>query len=515
MIINTYKSFPKFINSVNIDTLELTYTPEVATVTIDTGDVNVDVLELTYTVETVSVVVITIATNQILPGNNNAEETPPTMDLGSSDLELGMEVGLQQVGMRFINLAIPKESIIVNANIQFSCDEASSSALTLIIEGEASNNPAIFDNGSSNISSRVRTTNNVSWVPEPWTVIQRRSDAEKTPDISSIIQEIVNRETYQPTDGIVIFIESTGGAGKRTAESSNGTASDAPTITIGYLADLPNVTILIETLTLTYEILEFGVDVGASNEAKPSILQLTYSSPELFVEAFDNVIFLGDYGESTDSNHVVVGNAIIARNPDLIIHGGDTYPSGAPSDAIAGYSIFQDYIDDEKFLHISGNHDLDYTTTLASLTLGSTIFSLGSAWKYYSVPNVTLFPNNWKLNSFDDTSWSDGNGNFGYGDAQNTILDFGGDSLNKYNNYLFRKVIDYSAVTNNGLVLDIRIDDGAEIYVNGVRIYSFNMQYPLTEGSFARKAISTGISNNMLYTESTSCLLYTSDAADE
>jgi hypothetical protein len=465
----------------------------------------VEILTLTYTVETVSVSIIKTATNQILPGNNNAEEIPPTMDLGSSDLELGMEAGLQQVGMRFINLTIPRESTILNANIQFSCDETSSSALTLIIEGEASDNPGIFDSGSSNISSRVRTTNNVSWVPDPWTVVQRRSDAEKTPDISSIIQEIVNRETYQPTDGIVIFIESTGGTGKRTAESSNGTLSHAPTITINYLVgDLPSVTTLIETLTLTYEILEFGVDVGASNEAKPGILQLTYSSPELFVEAFDSVIFLSDYGDDTDTNHVVVGNAIIARNPDLIIHGGDTYPSGAPSDAIAGYSIFQDYIDDEKFLHISGNHDLDYTTTLASLTLGSTIFSLGSAWKFHSLPNATPFPNNWKLTSFDDTSWSGGTGNFGYGDAQNTILDFGGDSLNKYNNYLFRKVIDYSAVTNNGLVLDVRIDDGAEIYVNGVRIYSFNIQYPLTEGSFARKAISTEISNNMVYTESTS-----------
>jgi len=527
IIINTYKTFPSAVphTTVLIDALELTYTAEEVTVSI-TGlftinvlidaleltytaeevtvphtTVLIDALELTYLAETVSVSIIKTATNQILPGNNNAEEIPPTMDLGSSDLELGLEVGLQQVGMRFTNLTIPRESTILNANIQFSCDETSSSALTLIIEGEASDNPGIFDSGSSNISSRVRTTNNVSWVPDPWTVVQRRSDAEKTPDISSIIQEIVNRETYQPTDGIVIFIESTGGTGKRTAESSNGTSSDAPTITINYLVgDLPSVTTLIETLTLTYEILEFGVDVGASNEAKPGILQLTYSSPELFVEAFDSVIFLSDYGDDTDTNHVVVGNAIIARNPDLIIHGGDTYPSGAPSDAIAGYSIFQDYIDDEKFLHISGNHDLDYTTTLASLTLGSTIFSLGSAWKFHSLPNATPFPNNWKLTSFDDTSWSGGTGNFGYGDAQNTILDFGGDSLNKYTNYLFRKTVNYSAVTSNGLVLQLHIDDGAEVYINGTLIYTFNMDYPLTEASFALLTINTS-SNTSVYTE--------------
>ncbi len=53
----------------------------------------------------------------------------------SSDLELVFDTSNQVVGMRFVNLTIPKGATIVNAYLQFKVDETSSETTSLTIRG--------------------------------------------------------------------------------------------------------------------------------------------------------------------------------------------------------------------------------------------------------------------------------------------------------------------------------------------------------------------------------------------
>lgn len=224
----------------------------------------------------------------------------------------------------------------------------------------------------------------------------------------------------------------------------------------------------------------------------------TYKS---FPRNTQKVIFFADYGDSGYTNHIAVGDKLVELNPDLLIHGGDTYETGTPASAIAGYSILQPIIDSQKFIHIQGDHDLEFETQISDLSLGSLIFNTGSTWNYFELSHGTPFPINWKDLSFDDSLWSSGSGLFGYGDVQNTVLDFGSDANDKYMTYLFRKVINSSIITSNGLVLELICDDGCEIYINGDLIYSFNMKYPITEESTALSGISTTTVNGHVYLE--------------
>jgi len=146
--------------------------------------------------------------------------------LASSDLELVFDGGSDQVvGIRFIGVDIPQGATIVNAYVQFQVDTANSGATTVTVHGEATDNASQFVSSSLNISSRPRTQDNVVWSPVPWTVRGEAGPDQQTPDISSVIQEIVSRPGWASGNSLVIIVT---GTGERTAESYDGNQAGAP-----------------------------------------------------------------------------------------------------------------------------------------------------------------------------------------------------------------------------------------------------------------------------------------------
>ena len=98
-----------------------------------------------------------------------------------------------------------------------------------------------------------------------------------------------------------------------------------------------------------------------------------------------------------------------------------------------------------------------------------------SGWNYY---DKGIYPGNgWKLLDFDDEAWKTGNGELGYGDGDEvTVLDYGPDENNKYITYYFRKeVYGDSPVQYENYDMQLKCDDGAVIYVNGLEILRVNM----------------------------------------
>ncbi|MBK7317720.1 DNRLRE domain-containing protein [Candidatus Villigracilis affinis] len=169
----------------------------------------------------------------IVSNNDDAEEdTTGWVNRTSSDLELVHDADNQQVGMRFTGVNIPQGATILNAYIQFTVDETTSSeATSLIIQAEANDNPITF--GSANkVSTRPRTTASVAWEPLPWLTAGESGVNQRTPDLASIIQETVNRTGWTSNNAIAFIIT---GTGHRVAVAYDGSASGAPHLYIEYI----------------------------------------------------------------------------------------------------------------------------------------------------------------------------------------------------------------------------------------------------------------------------------------
>ena len=169
---------------------------------------------------------------RVAASTDDAEEkSTGGMRLTSSDLEFVYDTGDQTVGMRFNAVEVPQGATITSAYIQFQVDEVDTVEPNLSIQGQASDAPVTFTASTGNVSNRPRTVAAVSWAPEPWTTKGEAGPGQQTPDISAIIQEIVDRPGWTSGNPLVIIIT---GTGERTAESFDGSPSAAPLLHVGF-----------------------------------------------------------------------------------------------------------------------------------------------------------------------------------------------------------------------------------------------------------------------------------------
>ena len=179
---------------------------------------------------------------RVVSGSDDSEEhltEANAIDLTSSDLELGAEGGgddTQEIGIRFQDVAIPSGSIINGATIQFTVDEADDEPTSLLIYGELSADPAEYGDTAGDITSRTKTTAVVEWNDIPvWddASIGSAGPDQRTPDLSSIVQEIINQPGWKFSNSMAFIIAPNPG-GERTAESFDGTAETAPLLQVDF-----------------------------------------------------------------------------------------------------------------------------------------------------------------------------------------------------------------------------------------------------------------------------------------
>jgi len=171
--------------------------------------------------------------SQVNQSGDDAEEatTDGAMYLDSTDLEIGDDFsywGAQTLGLRFVNVAIPNGATIVSAYVEFEVDETGSSATAVQITGEAADDPGSFTTTNWDITARTATSAAVSWNPGPW---NNPNASEQTPDLSSVVQEIVDRGGWSSNNAMVFVIA---GTGERTATAFDGGASGAPQLFVEY-----------------------------------------------------------------------------------------------------------------------------------------------------------------------------------------------------------------------------------------------------------------------------------------
>jgi len=135
----------------------------------------------------------------------------------------------QKVGLRFQNVQIPQGATITSAYLEFTTDETDSQETIVTIYGEDSDDAAPFNAwGFYDLSSRPLTDASVEWNIPAWTQV---GEQHQSPDIKSIVQEIVNRSGWSSGASMVFTID---GSGRRVAESYEGDADAAPVLHITY-----------------------------------------------------------------------------------------------------------------------------------------------------------------------------------------------------------------------------------------------------------------------------------------
>ncbi len=151
---------------------------------------------------------------RVSQSSDDAEERVSTgaIDLTSTDLELIRDgTNDQVVGIRFQNVTVPAGATILNAYIEFETDEtANLDPISLTLRGQAADNPGTFTSTAYNISSRTRTTASVAWSPATWSTLNQD---HPTPDISSIVQEIVNRGGWSSGNAMAFIVQGSGQPG--------------------------------------------------------------------------------------------------------------------------------------------------------------------------------------------------------------------------------------------------------------------------------------------------------------
>ncbi|RWD68051.1 MAG: RTX toxin [Mesorhizobium sp.] len=166
-------------------------------------------------------------------GDDVEEKGSGTIGTNINDLELGYDSSTRQtVGIRFTGIDIPQGAIITSAYIQFQANEVKIDAASLLIQGDDTDDASPFTTAAFNVSSLPRTTASTAWTPDPWTTIGEQGLAERTPDLSAIVQEIVDRSGWAALNDMAFLIT---GTGTRTADSYEYNPAGAPLLHIEYI----------------------------------------------------------------------------------------------------------------------------------------------------------------------------------------------------------------------------------------------------------------------------------------
>ncbi|HPR61683.1 MAG TPA: Ig-like domain-containing protein, partial [Prolixibacteraceae bacterium] len=191
--------------------------------------------EATVFVEVTPYILTSTIEKSVSEASDDAEENIFSQQIwtNSTDLELCYDPnpgGEQIVGIRFQNIQIAQGTSIKKAYLRFTTDEATSDQANLDIFAENSINAQSF-NTNNLISTRPLTNSSVNWQPEAWLTANESSIKQQTPDLSELVQQIIDRNEWEQGNAMAFVIK---GSGSRVAHAYDGSPADAPKLFIEY-----------------------------------------------------------------------------------------------------------------------------------------------------------------------------------------------------------------------------------------------------------------------------------------
>tara|TARA_R110002049_G_scaffold296540_3_gene484716 strand:- start:3349 stop:7809 length:4461 start_codon:yes stop_codon:yes gene_type:complete len=477
----------------------------------------------------------TQTTFSISSGSDDAEQSlvSGAMDITSSDLEITTENDDQAIGLRFAGVNIPQGATILDAYLQFQVDESTTSGtVDVAILVENSSNPTTYTNAVNNIAGRTYSSaDTVYWNNlAPWGTVGVSGADQRTPSLISLVQDRINQSNWISGNAIAFGMVQpailsipgyTGNTGKRTAESING--SSAPQLIVEYLEPntYQNGNFPIAKAS-SWKYNDEGMDLGTAwtannyNDSSWAFGDaiLGYSNPNTTTV---------DYGTNPNDKHITTYlrhtfsglNAIqydslifdVLRDDGVVVYinGVEAFRSNMPSGLIgfdttasstvggADETTYYRFTVDNNLLpglntiavelHQADStssdlsFDMEVTGKLPPMSTSNFPILSGDEWNYLdngSDQTATA----WKTLNFNDTSWAYGPSALGYNNSNtNTVVSFGPDVNDKYITTYFRKRFNIANIStlSDSLILNLRRDDGAVVYVNGAEVVRSNM----------------------------------------
>jgi type IV pilus assembly protein PilY1 len=144
----------------------------------------------------------------ISQATDDAYEIASSVNSSSTTLKLSQSTNAVTLGLRYQDLNIPRGAVITNAYIRFSSSAFNSGATNLTFSGELISNSITFSETSNNISARTKTSNSVPWdTDNDWPV---SNETKVSPDLSSIVQEIVDQSDWCGGNSLNIIVDGQG-----------------------------------------------------------------------------------------------------------------------------------------------------------------------------------------------------------------------------------------------------------------------------------------------------------------
>ncbi len=168
---------------------------------------------------------ISISTNS----DDAEEDSGADVKLNNSKIELGQ---MPWAGFRFQNVTIPQGATITTAYVQFRAESSSTENTDLTVFGDDTDNSVTFSN-SNKLSTRTKTSASASWQNVAnWS----GGNTYQTPELNTIVQEIVDRGGWSSGNSLAILIRSDDDNGKRLPWARDGSSSNAAVLHVEYLS---------------------------------------------------------------------------------------------------------------------------------------------------------------------------------------------------------------------------------------------------------------------------------------
>jgi len=135
----------------------------------------------------------------------------------------------QRAGVRFRDVAIPAGAKITKAYIQFTTADTVPAGLW--IRGEKAVSAAPFTAATKDITSRKKTRAKVLWAPPSWVVAGEAGEAQRTGDLSAVVQEQIGQPGWASGGPLVFLIM---GRGHRAIATWDDDPAFAPRLHVEY-----------------------------------------------------------------------------------------------------------------------------------------------------------------------------------------------------------------------------------------------------------------------------------------
>lgn len=170
----------------------------------------------------------------IVNGKDDAHEISGNVSLSNQQIVLSQNTDTVLSGFRYQNINIPRGTLITSAKLRFTSTGFNNSITNFKIAAHAIGDAPEFTTDNDDISDRTLSTNEVIWnADNAW---PNWEETVSTPDLTSVVQEIVNRADWCGGNNIAFVMESIDMASgsNRKAFSSDDGSSRSPQLVLTY-----------------------------------------------------------------------------------------------------------------------------------------------------------------------------------------------------------------------------------------------------------------------------------------